>query len=82
MIRFFEKFGIPRVLLLVQNQQGYLHLCELLTRGWLAAGNKEQATLQWAWLQELAEGLILLSGAQAGPVGQALLQGDSARAST
>ena len=72
---------IPRVLLLVQNQQGYLHLCELLTRGWLAAGNKEQATLQWAWLQELAEGLILLSGAQAGPVGQALLQGDSARAS-
>lgn len=27
----------PRVLLLVQNQQGYLNLCELLSRGWLAA---------------------------------------------
>ena len=71
----------PRVLLLVQNQQGYLNLCELLSRGWLAASNKDQATVQWAWLQELAEGLILLAGAQAGPVGQALLQGDAARAS-
>jgi DNA polymerase-3 subunit alpha len=33
-----------------------------------------------AWLQELGEGLIVLSGAQAGPVGQALVQGDEARA--
>jgi DNA polymerase-3 subunit alpha len=32
------------------------------------------------WLQELGEGLLLLSGAQAGPVGQALLQGDESRA--
>jgi DNA polymerase-3 subunit alpha len=33
-----------------------------------------------AWLQELSEGLILLSGAQTGPVGQALMQGDASRA--
>jgi DNA polymerase-3 subunit alpha len=33
-----------------------------------------------SWLQELSEGLILLSGAQAGPVGQALVQGDASRA--
>jgi DNA polymerase-3 subunit alpha len=33
-----------------------------------------------AWLNELSEGLILLSGAQAGPVGQALVQGDESRA--
>src|SRR5690349_7647600 len=31
-------------------------------------------------LQELGGGLILLSGAQAGPIGQALLQGDESRA--
>ena len=36
---------LPRVLLLAQNQQGYLNLCELLTRGWLAVGNSDQATL-------------------------------------
>ena len=33
------------------------------------------------WLRELGEGLIALSGAQAGPVGQALMQGDEAPAS-
>src|SRR5690606_7893415 len=32
------------------------------------------------WLQELNEGLLLLAGAQAGPIGQALLQGDESRA--
>ena len=34
-----------------------------------------------AWLQELSQGLIALSGAQSGPVGQALVQGDLSRAS-
>lgn len=71
---------LPRVLLLAQNQQGYLNLCELLTRGWLAVGNKEQATLQWTWLQELGDGLIMLSGAQAGPLGPSLLGADLAQA--
>jgi DNA polymerase-3 subunit alpha len=31
--------------------------------------------VKWAWLQELAEGLIALSGAQAGAIGQALAAG-------
>lgn len=71
---------LPRLLLLVQNRQGYLNLCELLSRGWLAIGNKEQASIQWQWLQELGEGLIVLSGAQAGPLGGALLAGDTEQA--
>ncbi|MDO5652980.1 MAG: DNA polymerase III subunit alpha [Brachymonas sp.] len=72
--------ALPRLLLLAQNQQGYLNLCELLTRGWLAVENKPQATIPWRWLQELGEGLIVLSGAQAGPLGAALLAGDQAQA--
>ncbi|TSE25101.1 DNA polymerase III subunit alpha [Tepidimonas sediminis] len=71
---------VPRVLLLVQNHRGYLNLCELLARAWTRGVVREQALLQWAWLQELHEGLILLCGAAAGPVGQALLAGDEARA--
>ena len=71
---------LPRLLLLVQNQQGYLNLCELLARGWRNIGNKEQATILWSWLQELGEGLIVLSGAQAGPLGGALLAGDAEQA--
>ena len=69
-----------RVILLVQNRQGYLNLCELLARGWTRNAHKIQAVLRLQWLQELSDGLILLSGAQSGAVGQALVQGDEARA--
>ena len=75
-----DKEVLSRVLLLVQNQQGYLNLSELLARAWTQGVVKAQAVLRWDWLAELAEGLILLSGAQAGPVGQALLQGNAAQA--
>ncbi|MHB8949027.1 MAG: DNA polymerase III subunit alpha [Rhodoferax sp.] len=72
--------ALTRLLLLVQNQQGYLNLSELLARAWTQQGSKAQASVSLDWLRELGEGLIVLSGAQAGPVGQALLQGDVARA--
>jgi DNA polymerase-3 subunit alpha len=72
--------ALSRVLLLVQSQQGYLNLSELLARAWTRNTHKAQAVVTFAWLEELSEGLILLSGAQAGPVGQALLQGDVSRA--
>ena len=70
-----------RLLLLVQNHQGYLNLSELLARAWTRNTVKAQALIKADWLDELNGGLIALSGAQAGPVGLALLQGDLARAS-
>src|SRR5512133_786780 len=72
--------ALSRLLLLVQNKQGYLNLSELLARAWTQQGKKAQASVKLDWLKELGEGLIVWSGAQAGPVGQALLQGDVARA--
>ena len=75
-----ETGQLSRVLLLVQNHPGYLNLSELLARAWTQTGGKTQASVSLAWLKELNGGLICLSGAQAGPVGQALLQGDEARA--
>lgn len=75
-----EAGQITRLLVLVQNNAGYLNLCELLARAWTQNVVKAQGVCRWAWLQELSEGLIVLSGAQAGPLGQALSQGDSARA--
>ncbi|HEX5698544.1 MAG TPA: PHP domain-containing protein, partial [Rhodoferax sp.] len=75
-----EQGLLSRVLLLVQNHAGYLNLSELLARAWTQNGGKAQAAVSLAWLTELNGGLICLSGAQAGPVGQALLQGDEARA--
>ncbi len=69
-----------RLLLLVQNRQGYLNLSELLTRAWTRGVVRDQAVISLEWLQELGEGLIALSGAQGGAVGQALVQGDGPRA--
>ena len=69
-----------RLVLLVQNKQGYLNLSELIARAYTQNIVKAQAVLKLEWLKELGEGLIALSGAQAGPVGQALVQGDAARA--
>ena len=74
--------GAPasRLLLLVQDGQGYLNLCELITRAWTKNVVRDQAVVKLEWLQELNAGLIALSGAQGGAVGQALVQGDNARA--
>jgi len=71
---------VARMLLLVQNRQGYLNLCELLTRAWTHEMAKNVPLCTWEGLQELGDGLIVLTGAQAGPVGQALLRGDEAGA--
>ena len=69
-----------RLLVLVQNTQGYLNLCELLSRAWLHNEQRGQAFVKWDWLAELGAGLIVLSGAEQGAVGQALVAGDTARA--
>jgi DNA polymerase-3 subunit alpha len=69
-----------RLALLVQDTQGYLNLCELLGRSWTKNVQRAQAWVRWDWLQELGGGMIALSGADLGAVGQALLGGDAERA--
>jgi DNA polymerase III subunit alpha len=75
-----DSFMLSRVVVLVQNHKGYLNLCELLARAWTQNLVKAQAVCKLEWLRQFGEGLIALSGAQAGPVGQALVQGDAQRA--
>ena len=84
---FLEGLGadvgaMTRIVLLVQNTTGYLHLSELLARAWTqnVGRAQSQAVVKRAWLEELGGGLIALSGAQAGPLGAALLQGHATRA--
>jgi DNA polymerase-3 subunit alpha len=75
-----DPLATSKMLLLAQNKQGYLNLSEILARAWTSNVHKAQAVVKLAWLKELHEGLIALSGAQSGAVGQALVQGDAARA--
>ncbi|KAF0843691.1 DNA polymerase-3 subunit alpha [Methylovorus glucosotrophus] len=66
-----------RLLLLCQTHAGYLKLCELLSRAYLENQHRGRAEIKRQWLVEAGgEGLIMLSGAMAGDVGQAILQGN------
>jgi len=65
-----------RLLLLVKNRAGYGKLCELLSRAHITNRTQGRAELNRAWLANGgAEGLIALSGALQGDVGQAILAG-------
>ena len=55
------------VLLLCQNHEGYLRLCEWLTRAYVQPQQRGSACLQPAWFDEETDGLIALSGAPGGP---------------
>jgi len=67
-----------RVVMLCASQAGYLRLSELLSRAWLTNQHRARAEIDRAWLEERStEGLIVLSGAGAGDVGQTLAAGNA-----
>src|SRR5438270_5261892 len=69
-----------RALLLAATREGYLKLCAWLTRAYLTNQHRGRAELRREWFVEGTEGLIALSGARDGDIGQALLQGNGAGA--
>ncbi|XYJ11349.1 DNA polymerase III subunit alpha [Telluria sp. B2] len=82
-----------RLLILAKNHTGYLQLCELLSKAWLTNQYKGRAEIRVEWLEALAtsvstlepdvdqaNALIVLSGAHFGDIGQAIENGDLAKA--
>ena len=70
-----------RLLLLCQSHAGYLLLCQLLSRAYLSNQYRGRAEFKREWFVECGtEGLIMLSGAIAGDVGQACTQDNLALA--
>jgi DNA polymerase III subunit alpha len=63
-----------RVLALCQDDKGYLALSEILSRAYLENQYRGRVEVKKSWLLEKNEGLIILSGASMGDVGQAILQ--------
>ena len=62
-----------RMLLLCQSRAGYLRLCELVTRAYRGNQYRGRAEFKKSWFaQGGSEGLIALSGAHQGDLGQAL----------
>ncbi len=58
----------PTVMLIAQNERGYLNLCDLSSIAYLEIDASEEPHVPWAKVCELSEGLILLSGGPDGPV--------------
>ena len=69
-----------RLLLLVQHRAGYRRLCELLARAYQENLHRGRAEIDPAWLAEDADGLLALSGGDAGNVAQAILDDKPAAA--
>ncbi|MDB2409386.1 DNA polymerase III subunit alpha [Pseudomonadales bacterium] len=61
--------------LLAQNDVGYKNLLKLISRAYQQGQGLRGPSVKRSWILELSEGLIALSGAAEGDVGQALLSG-------
>jgi len=76
-----ERDKPARLLLLCRNRRGFLQLSELLTRAWLENQARGRAEIRKDWLAGArADGLLALSAAQAGDIGGALAQDNTALA--
>ncbi len=75
-----EDAPLSRLTLLAMDARGYRHLTELISRGWSEGQHNGLVIIQRDWVKEAAEGLIALSGAREGEIGQALLQGNAGEA--
>ena len=62
-----------RLTLLAQNKPGYVTLTELISQGYQLGQHQGIPMLQKDWIQQNHVGLIALSGAMDGDIGQALL---------
>jgi len=69
---------VPTVVLLVQNEAGWLNLCSLSSSAFLDAGSMDEPSVPWTMVAERSEGLILLSGGPDGPVDPLFVQGKPA----
>lgn len=75
-----EDAPLSRLTLLAMDAAGYRNLTELVSRGWTEGQHNGLVIIQRDWVKAAAAGLIALSGAREGEIGQALLQGNAVEA--
>jgi DNA polymerase III subunit alpha len=68
--------------LLAMNRLGYKNLKLLLSRGYQQGYGRLRPHVQLSWLQEYAEGVLVLSGGMKGDLGQALLKKNAQQVQT
>ncbi|PTU75413.1 DNA polymerase III subunit alpha [Pseudomonas mangrovi] len=71
-----EDAALSRITLLAMDARGYRNLTELVSRGWTEGQRNDLVVVERDWVKQASGGLIALSGAKEGEVGQALLAGN------
>ena len=64
------------VTVLSKNEKGYRNLTEIISDGYQKNQFDDRAVVKREWLEAKNEGLIVLSGARHGDIGQAILRGN------
>ncbi|CAB1275687.1 DNA polymerase III subunit alpha [Candidatus Nitrosacidococcus tergens] len=72
-----ENNHFSRFTLLCQNHVGYQNLSYLLSRAYRERQVQGTPYIQWDWIKDHNEGLIVLSGGYEGNIGQALLSNNT-----
>lgn len=67
-----RKDSLSRLVLLCQDDTGYLNLKRLVSRSYLEGQLADRPTINIEWLKEASQGLIALSACLDGDIGQAL----------
>lgn len=73
---------VSRLTLLVMNEKGYRNLTELISKGFEQGQNEGMIIVDRDWVKDASDGLIALSGAREGEIGQALLSNNPNDADT
>lgn len=75
-----EEFGeqLTSLTVLAMDQDGYKNLTLLISEAYLRGHIQHKPVIDKAWLAKFNQGLIVLSGAKNGEIGQGLLKGNGA----
>jgi DNA polymerase-3 subunit alpha len=77
-----ERNNHSHLLLLCQDHAGYRNLSRLITRSFIEGQSRGVPWVESSWIKQASDGLIALSCARDGDVGQALVNGNKALART
>ncbi|WP_040261122.1 DNA polymerase III subunit alpha [Pseudomonas massiliensis] len=72
--------SLSRITLLAMDAHGYRNITELISRGYIEGQRNGLIIIEREWIAEASDGVIALSGAKEGEIGQALLGSDPAQA--
>ncbi len=67
---------LSRISLLAMNPLGYRNLTELISRGFIDGQRNGMIIIEREWVAEASDGVIMLSAAKEGEIGQALISGN------